>query len=346
MKTKVLLTGVAGFIGFHLARLLISKGYNIVGIDNLNDYYEVELKFNRLKELGIQISNEEHTINSNGSLDFYRCDLADDKMLNRIFEKTLPDVVINLAAQAGVRYSLTNPSAYVRSNCEGFLNILEGCRHYNVKHLLYASTSSVYGMNTEMPLAENMTTDYPVSFYAATKKANEVFAHSYSNMFSIPTTGLRFFTVYGPWGRPDMALFLFTKAILDNKPINVFNHGQMVRDFTYVDDIVISIEKLISKAPGSIEKKQFQIGEQLSDFYRVLNIGNSQPTKLMDYVKAIEANLERKAIINFMDIQKGDVAETHADSNRLSSLINYKPKTTIEEGIGKFIDWYRYYYMV
>lgn len=346
MRKRVLLTGIAGFIGFHLAKLLLSKGYQVIGLDNLNDYYEVELKYNRLKQLGINVTEKEAKNSTNELLSFYKCDLENQNEISKIFELTQPEVVINLAAQAGVRYSLVNPTAYLKSNCEGFLNILEGCRNHKVEHLLYASTSSVYGLNTEMPLRENMSTDYPVSFYAATKKSNEIFAHSYSNMFQVPTTGLRFFTVYGPWGRPDMALFLFTKAILENRPINVFNYGDMIRDFTYVDDIVHSIEKLIPKAPGTIEDRNFKIGEQNSNHYQILNIGNSKPTQLMEYIRAIEDELKKKALINFMEIQKGDVPITHAASDRLFSLINFRPRTTVNEGVKNFVDWYKKYYSI
>ena len=342
---KILVTGAAGFIGYHLTNHLLKLNHLVAGVDNLNTYYDVNLKLDRLSNLGIKISPEKNEY-SRKNFSFFKEDISNKDGIDRIFKKFKPEVVINLAAQAGVRYSLTNPHAYVKSNCLGFLNILEGCRNYSVNHLLYASTSSIYGLNKEMPLNEKMITDHPVSFYAATKKANEVFAHSYSNMFEVPTTGLRFFTVYGPWGRPDMALFLFTDAMVNNKPIDVFNFGNMIRDFTYVDDIVISIEKLLKLPPKEIKEDQYKISSQNSSFYQIFNIGNSRPTNLMDYVHAIEKELGINASINLKPMQKGDVKKTHADTKLLNDKINFIPSTSIEFGVNKFIEWYRKYYSV
>ena len=330
--SKVLVTGTAGFIGFHLAERLIKEGYEVVGLDIINDYYDVNLKLNRLKEHGV--TPEFKTVVQSIKYPNYRflqMDLADHDELVEFMISEKFDYVVNLAAQAGVRYSLENPRAYTHSNIDGFLSVLEGARHSKVKHLIFASTSSVYGLNTEMPLSEDQKTDRPMALYAATKKANELMAHSYAHLYKIPCTGLRFFTVYGPWGRPDMALFLFAEAILNNEPINVFNHGEMIRDFTYVDDIVESIYRLIPKpAPENQDKVPFQ----------VFNIGNSSPVQLMAYIEALEKALGKTAKKNFMDIQAGDVPATHADVYKLEEYVNFRPQTSVKEGVKKFVDWY------
>ncbi len=330
--SKILITGTAGFIGFHLADRLIKEGYDVYGLDVINDYYDVNLKYARLSEHGIEAKRSELVHSSKfTNYKFIQMDLADHDAVVEFMNEQKFDYVVNLAAQAGVRYSLENPRAYTQSNIDGFLSILEGCRESKVKHLIFASTSSVYGLNKEMPLSENQKTDKPMALYAATKKANELMAHSYSHLFQFPSTGLRFFTVYGPWGRPDMALFLFADAILNDKPINVFNHGKMIRDFTYVDDIVESITRLIPKpAPQNEDNVPFQ----------VFNIGNNNPVQLMDYVGALETALGKTAIKNFMDIQAGDVPATHADVSKLEEYVNFRPHTSVEEGVKKFVDWY------
>jgi UDP-glucuronate 4-epimerase len=330
--SKVLITGTAGFIGFHLAERLIKEGFEVVGLDIINDYYDVNLKLNRLKQHGIapQMKAVVHSIKY-PNYRFLQMDLADhDEVVNFMIEEKF-DYVVNLAAQAGVRYSLENPRAYTHSNIDGFLSILEGARHSQVKHLIFASTSSVYGLNTEMPLREDQKTDRPMALYAATKKANELMAHSYAHLFKIPCTGLRFFTVYGPWGRPDMALFLFAEAILKDEHINVFNHGKMIRDFTYVDDIVESIYRLTPKpAPQNKDSVPFQ----------VFNIGNSSPVQLMDYIEALEIAVGKIAKKNYMDIQAGDVPATHADVQQLEEYVKFRPQTSVKEGVKKFVDWY------
>ncbi len=332
---KILITGTAGFIGFHLAGRLLQEGYTVVGLDVVNDYYDVNLKYARLVEHGIArnqiVYNQLVQSEKYAAYAFIQLDLADHDTVVKFMQEQQFDYVVNLAAQAGVRYSLENPRAYTHSNIDGFLSILEGCRYSGVKHLVYASTSSVYGLNTEMPLSEDQKTDRPMALYAATKKANELMAHSYSLLFKIPTTGLRFFTVYGPWGRPDMALFLFANAILQDKPINVFNHGNMVRDFTYVDDIVESITRLVPKpAPVNEDKVPCQI----------FNIGNSSPVKLMEYIEALEMVLGKTAKKNFMDIQAGDVPATHADVLKLEEYVHFRPQTPIIEGVKGFVSWY------
>jgi UDP-glucuronate 4-epimerase len=329
---KILITGSAGFIGFHLTNRLIQDGYNVYGLDIINDYYDVNLKFARLTEHGITAKTGE-LIQSTKFLNykFIQLDLAEHDVVVKFMSDQKFDFVVNLAAQAGVRYSLDNPRAYIHSNIEGFLSILEGCRVSFVKHLIFASTSSVYGLNTEMPLSEDQKTDRPMALYAATKKANELMAHSYSHLFRFASTGLRFFTVYGPWGRPDMALFLFADAIMNNKSINVFNHGKMIRDFTYVGDIVESIARLIPK-PAPLNKDGVP--------FQVFNIGNNNPVQLMEYIEALETALGKKALKNFMDIQAGDVPATHAEVTRLEKYVNFKPQTTVEEGVGKFVHWY------
>ncbi len=341
---KILITGAAGFIGFHLAKKLLERGDTVVGIDNINDYYDVNLKYARLAETGISREAEKwHTPVKSGKYPrytFVRMDLEDREQLMQLFEREKFEKVCNLAAQAGVRYSLQNPYAYINANIVGFINILEACRHYNIKHLAYASSSSVYGNNTKMPLSTSDNVDHPISLYAATKKSNELMAHTYSHLFEIPTTGLRFFTVYGPWGRPDMALFLFTKAILSGEPIQVFNNGNMVRDFTYVDDIVEGVVRVIDNPPSS------PLGgdKRGAPPYKVYNIGNSSPVQLMEFIDAIEHHLDKKAIKEFLPIQPGDVPRTEADVTDLAEDMGYRPNTPVKSGIGEFVKWYRYYF--
>ncbi|MFA1711680.1 NAD-dependent epimerase [Peribacillus frigoritolerans] len=334
---KVLVTGVAGFIGSQVAKRLLEADISVVGIDNLNDYYDVKLKEDRIKFL---INNEKFK--------FIKANLEDKDIINSIFSEHKPNIVINLAAQAGVRYSLENPNAYINSNIVGFMNILEACRHHKVEHLIYASSSSVYGANTNLPFSVHDNVDHPISLYAATKKANELMAHTYSHLYGLPTTGLRFFTVYGPWGRPDMALFLFTKAILKGDPIKVFNNGNMMRDFTYVDDIIESIYRLTQRKPEPNllwNGKKPDPGTSYAP-YKVYNIGNNNPVKLMEFITAIEEKLGIKAKKEFLPLQAGDVPETYADVEDLYRDINFKPQTSIKDGISNFIDWYRKYYGV
>lgn len=331
----VLVTGAAGFIGFHLSKRLLKNGYEVVGIDNLNDYYDVQLKHSRLEQL-----------KENDSFKFVKIELADQEGLNRIFSENKIEVVVNLAAQAGVRYSLENPHAYVNSNIVGFVNILECCRHHKIKHLVYASSSSVYGANTKMPFSIHHNVDHPVSLYAASKKSNELMAHTYSHLFDLATTGLRFFTVYGPWGRPDMALFLFTKAILEEKPIKVFNHGKMQRDFTYIDDIIEGVVRVMENIPEpnlTWSADNPDPGTSYSRF-KIYNIGNNNPVQLSQFIEEIEKALDKEAIKNYMDIQPGDVPATYADVDDLIKDVGFKPETPLSEGIRKFIDWYRSYY--
>lgn len=346
---KILITGSAGFIGFHLSNILVKDDYQVVGLDILNDYYDINLKNSRLIQLGINTSNIDlnKVIESENfkNFKFVKADIADSEFIKSFMFEQKFDYVVNLAAQAGVRYSLENPHAYTYSNIEGFLNILEGCRHNLVKHLIYASTSSVYGLNETMPLCEDTSTEHPISLYAATKKANEMMAHSYSHLFNLPTTGLRFFTVYGPWGRPDMALFLFTKSIIDDKPIKVFNNGKMIRDFTFVLDIVHSIQKLIPKAPQGDKNWTGKSPKpnKSSAPYQIFNIGNSSPTNLLDYISAIELALNKKAFIEYLPMQPGDVPMTHSSTINLEKYIDFKPTTKIEDGIRDFVNWYRLY---
>ncbi|MDA0194139.1 MAG: NAD-dependent epimerase [Bacteroidetes bacterium] len=323
MGKRVLVTGAAGFIGFHLSKRLCNDGYEVVGVDNLNDYYDVNLKKARL-DLLLPIQ----------SFEFHKIDIGDRVALPDLFEHKKFDYVVNLAAQAGVRYSLTNPFAYTESNITGFLNILECCRHYPVEHLIYASSSSVYGGNTKMPFSVNDNVDHPLSLYAATKKANELMAHTYAHLYNIPTTGLRFFTVYGPWGRPDMALFLFTKAIIEGKPIRVFNHGKMKRDFTYIDDIIEGVVRLITTKPGSAKIIP----------YALYNIGNNQPVALMEFIEKIEASLNKKAIKEMFPMQPGDVSATYADVDDLIRAVDFRPKTPLQFGVDKFTEWYLEYH--
>ena len=332
---KVLVTGAAGFIGFHLAKRLLADGYQVVGVDNMNPYYDISLKEARLEDL-----------KKEASFRFFQIDLCDRSQLEDLFSKQGFEVVVNLAAQAGVRYSLENPYAYVDSNLVGFINILECCRHRTIKHLVFASSSSVYGANTRMPFSVHHNVDHPVSLYAATKKANELMAHTYSHLFQLPCTGLRFFTVYGPWGRPDMALFLFTRAILEDKPIKVFNHGKMQRDFTYIDDIIEGVVRVMGKCP---EANPHWSGDApdpgtSSAPYKVYNIGNNNPVELTKFIKVIEDVLGKKAKKELMDIQPGDVAATYADVDDLMEDVGFKPETPIDTGIKHFVEWFKEFY--
>lgn len=334
---KVLVTGAAGFIGFHLSQRLLNRGDEVVGIDNLNPYYDVTLKKDRLAHLQEQ-----------SGFRFHQLDLANRDGIAQLFAQQRFDIVVNLAAQAGVRYSLKNPHAYVDSNLVGFVNILEGCRHSGVKHLVFASSSSVYGANTKTPFSVHDNVDHPVSLYAATKKANELMAHTYSHLYGLPTTGLRFFTVYGPWGRPDMALFIFTKAILAGEPIDVFNYGKMQRDFTYIDDIIEGVVRVMDNVP---EPNPHWSGDSPDPGtskapYKVYNIGNNQPIELMHFIGAIEKCLGREAKKNMIPIQAGDVPITYADVDDLFNAVGFKPSTPIEVGIERFLTWYRSYYNV
>lgn len=337
MSNNILITGSAGFIGSHLAKELLEIGHNIVGIDNLNDYYSVDLKIKRLKNLELY-----------ENFKFNKIDLKDKEEIDRLFTKEKFDYVINLAAQAGVRYSIENPYAYVDSNLIGFMNILEACRNHPVKHLLYASSSSVYGGNKYAPFSTNHNVDHPVSLYAATKKSNELMAHTYSHLYNIPTTGLRFFTVYGPWGRPDMAYFSFTKNIFEGKPIKVFNHGKMERDFTYIDDIVKGICKLIDNIPQrntEWDETKDAISESFAP-YKIYNIGNNSPVQLMEFINILEEKIGKKAKKIFMDMQPGDVLRTYADTSDLEKTTGFKPTTSLNKGLEKFVSWYKKYYTV
>lgn len=332
---KILLTGAAGFIGFHTTKALLTAGHEVVGLDNLNDYYDPELKKSRLAQL-----------QAFSGFKFVKMDLANSQGIEGIFKTEKVDKVVHLAAQAGVRYSLQNPRAYLASNVDGFLNIIEGCRHYDIRHLVYASTSSVYGTNTQMPFSVKDNVDHPVSLYAATKKSNELIAHTYSHLFNVPTTGLRFFTVYGPWGRPDMALFLFAKAILAGKPIDVFNYGRMRRDFTYVDDIVQGITKVLFRIPEGdpTYDSKHPNPARSSAPYRLYNIGNNRSVDLMYMIETLEKALGKTAEKNLLPLQPGDVPETFADIEDLRRDVGYEPTTNIEVGIQHFVDWYRTYY--
>ncbi|MGH1352047.1 MAG: NAD-dependent epimerase [Methyloligellaceae bacterium] len=332
---KILVTGAAGFIGFYTAAALLKRGDEVVGLDNLNDYYEVSLKEARLSQL---LSHEK--------FEFSKTDLADRAAIEQLFAQHKFDKVINLGAQAGVRYSLENPHAYMDSNIVGFINILEGCRHHDVKHLVYASSSSVYGANTTMPFSVNHNVDHPLSLYAASKKSNELMAHTYAHLYQLPVTGLRFFTVYGPWGRPDMALFLFTKKILAGEPIDIFNNGNHARDFTYIDDIVEGVLRTTDHiAQPDPEWDGANPDPATSSApYRVYNIGNNQPVKLMDFIKSIESAIGQEAKKNFLPMQPGDVLETFADIDALERDVDFSPKTPIEVGIQRFVEWYRGYY--
>ena len=336
MKT-VFITGVAGFIGYHLAEKLIEKNIKVVGIDNINDYYTVQLKYDRLKELGI---NQEFASNfgqkvlsskHEEKMIFYRMNLEDKESLAQLFKTYSFDAVVNMAAQAGVRYSIENPDAYGQSNLVGFLNILECCRNYNVKKLLYASSSSIYGNSSDVPFSTNQNVDHPISLYAATKKANELMAHAYSHLYDFQTIGLRFFTVYGPWGRPDMAMFLFTDAILNHQPLKVFNHGDLSRDFTYIDDIIQGIDKILED-------------KNTNEKYQLYNIGNSKPVQLMDFIKEVELSTGEKAILEMYPMQAGDVNQTWADVQELKDKFGYNPNYPVDKGVYNFVQWYRKYY--
>ena len=333
---KALVTGSAGFIGSALSIRLLERGDEVIGIDNHNDYYDPKIKEDRLKEL-LKFANYKH----------YKIDLIDQKNLKNIFKNFKPQRVVNLAAQAGVRYSLENPIAYINSNIVGFANILENCRYYKVEHLVYASTSSVYGSNTKMPFSEHDSANHPLSVYAASKKSNELMAHTYSHLYKLPTTGLRFFTVYGPWGRPDMALFKFTKNILEEKCIDVFNHGNHTRDFTYIDDIVNGVIKTLDNlATNNVDWKSDNPDPASSHApWRIYNIGNNKPVKLMDYIGALEQSLGKKAKINFLPLQLGDVPDTYANVDNLKTKFNYKPSTSIIEGVSNFVKWYKDYFL-
>lgn len=335
---KILVTGAAGFIGFHVSKKLLGLGHEVVGLDNINNYYDVNLKFDRLKELGIKSEDaEQFNTSCNSSIfpnfSFFRMNLEDKSELLGLFKNERFEVVCNLAAQAGVRYSIENPDVYIQSNIVGFLNILEGCRYNEIKHLVYASSSSVYGNNAKIPFSEADQVDVPVSLYAATKKSNELMAHTYSHLYQFPTTGLRFFTVYGPWGRPDMSPILFADAIFKNRPINVFNNGEMERDFTFIYDIVDGVSKVIQSDVKNLKK-----------LYRIYNIGNSCSVKLLDFIEAIEDSFKTKTDKNLMPMQMGDVKRTWADVSSLINDFNYKPETDIKEGVSKFADWYINYY--
>ncbi|MDP3387818.1 MAG: NAD-dependent epimerase [Eubacteriales bacterium] len=329
---NVLITGAAGFIGFHMSQLLLKEGYNVIGIDNLNDYYDPMLKEDRLALL-----------RKDGNFTFHRLDIEDKSQMDRAFEKHRPSYVIHLAAQAGVRHSIDKPYAYVSSNIVGFMNILEACRHYPVKHLIYASSSSVYGGNKQSPFSTSHNVDHPVSLYAATKKSNELMAHTYSHLFGIPTTGIRFFTVYGPWGRPDMAYYMFTEAILTGKPIKVFNHGQMERDFTYIDDVVAGISRLMDKIPVENKKWDDRNDNPSESFapYKIYNMGNNQPVNLMRFINILESILGIEARKDYLEMQPGDVLSTCADTADLEDDIGFKPTTDIETGLAKFVAWYK-----
>jgi UDP-glucuronate 4-epimerase len=331
----VLVTGAAGFIGYHLSKRLLDDGCRVVGVDNLNEYYDVKLKFDRLDQL-----------KRHDRFQFHKVDLADKYKLDAIFSETAFDVIVNLAAQAGVRYSLENPQAYVNSNIVGFVNILECCRDHRVQHLVFASSSSVYGANTKMPFSVHHNVDHPVSLYAATKKANELMAHTYSHLFDLPCTGLRFFTVYGPWGRPDMALFLFTDAIMAGRSINVFNHGRMQRDFTYIDDIVEGVVRVMGSIPDPNPNWSGNNPDPANSYakYQLFNIGNNSPVELSAFIETIEKALGRKADKQYLEMQAGDVPATYADIDDLTQAVGFKPRTSLAEGVEKFVEWYKSYY--
>lgn len=334
MTKKIMVTGAAGFIGFHVSARLLKEGHTVIGVDNINDYYDVNLKHQRLNLL------------ENNRFTFYKVDLADKTALERVFSDEKPHIVINLAAQAGVRYSLENPDAYIQSNVVGFMNILENSRHHDVEQLIYASSSSVYGANQAMPFTPHQSTEHPLSLYAATKKANEMMAHTYSHLFGLKTTGLRFFTVYGPWGRPDMALFQFADAIINDKPIKLFNNGDMLRDFTFVADVVESIYRLTMTEPTPNEAWDAMNPDPATSKapYQIYNIGNHSPVNLMEYVETLETKLGKTATKEMLPMQPGDVQKTHADVQDLIDAIDFKPSTTIEQGISAFVDWYVTYH--
>jgi UDP-glucuronate 4-epimerase len=338
IKKRILITGTAGFIGFHLVKKLVNEGYEIIGIDNINDYYEVELKYGRLKETGIDKEEIEYAKVVNSSkyenYRFIKLNLEDKEKLDELFEKERFDIICNLAAQAGVRYSITHPYSYINSNILGFMNLLEASKNNKIEHFIYASSSSVYGLNKEIPFKETDKVDKPISLYAATKKADELFAHTYSHLYGLKTTGLRFFTVYGPWGRPDMAAFKFVRAIFEGKAIDVYNYGKMERDFTYIDDIIEGVYKVILKK------------EKRNSLYKIYNIGNSSPVGLMDFIKAIEKATGKEAKKKFLPMQLGDVPSTYADVSGLMKNFGYKPYTSVEEGVKEFVEWYKRYYSI
>jgi UDP-glucuronate 4-epimerase len=336
-SAPILVTGAAGFIGFHLSQLMLSRGHHVVGLDNMNDYYDPRIKEARLAQL-----------KAHANFQFVKADLADAKAIMQVFADHKPSHAVNLAAQAGVRYSLENPRAYVDANVIGFLNIIEACRNHPVQHLTYASTSSVYGANENMPFTEHEGVNHPLTLYAATKKANEMMAHCYSHLFNIPTTGLRFFTVYGPWGRPDMALFLFTKNMMEGKPINVFNYGKHRRDFTYVGDIVEGVYRTtLNPAKSNPDWDGMKPDPATSKApFRIFNIGNNNPVELLDYIKALEDKLGIKATLNLLPLQQGDVPDTMADTSELEKAVGFKPATPVTVGVARFVDWYREYYKV
>lgn len=335
MSKTILVTGAAGFIGSHVSHYLLDRGDTVVGIDNINDYYDVNLKYSRLERL-----------QARDNFRFQKLDVSDKAAIEQLFASQKFDAVVHLAAQAGVRYSIENPHVYMQANIIGHLNILEGCRHHNVDHLVYASSSSVYGANTLQPFSEHHNVDHPVSLYAASKKANELMSHTYSNLYGMKTTGLRFFTVYGPWGRPDMALFLFTKGILEDKTIDIYNNGDMIRDFTYIDDIVEGVVRVMDNPPEGNPEWSGDKPDPATSFckYRVFNIGNNDPVKLMDFVEAIEDAVGKKAKKNLMPIQPGDVPSTSADVTELEKAVGFKPNTSVKQGIANFVKWYREYY--
>jgi len=333
----ILVTGAAGFIGYHVSRRLLERGDDVIGVDNLNDYYDPALKEARLRML-----------EQDQRFRFVRADIGDQEAMAALFAEHRPTRVVHLAAQAGVRYSLTNPFAYTRSNIDGFLTILEGCRHHGVEHLVFASSSSVYGANTRQPFSEHDNVDHPVSLYAATKKANELMAHTYSSLFGVPSTGLRFFTVYGPWGRPDMALFKFTRGILSGEPIPVFNEGKMIRDFTYVDDIVEGVIRVLDHTAAADPEWRGDDPDPARSYapWRVFNIGNNQPIELLEYISVIEECLGKKAKLDLLPMQPGDVPSTMADVSELERTVGFRPTTSVREGVRRFVDWYRHFYAV
>lgn len=339
---KILITGAAGFIGFHLVNRLLEDNHQVVGLDNINDYYQVGLKYDRLAEAGVEQRyigyNRQIRSKKHANYRFIKLNLEDETNLLRLFGQERFDVVINLAAQAGVRYSIENPTAYIHSNIVGFANLLEACRHFPIQHLIFASSSSVYGKNKKVPFSVKDNVDHPISVYAATKKSNELMAHTYSHLFNIPVTGLRFFTVYGPWGRPDMAYFLFTEAILRGEPIKVFNKGKMKRDFTYIDDIVEGLLKVLYTPKAKNTSTEAP--------YHIYNIGNNQPVALMEFIEAIEESLGVKAIKEMLPMQAGDVEVTYADVSGLRERFGYQPKTSVQEGIERFVEWYKSYYAI
>ncbi len=349
---KILVTGAAGFIGFHLVKKLAGRNDEIVGLDNINDYYDLNLKYARLKETGIEKSGIEYGREVQSAVyenyKFIKLNIEDRDAVSALFKKEKFGAVCNLAAQAGVRYSLINPGAYIDSNVSGFVNVLEACRHNGVGHLVYASSSSVYGLNERMPFSTSDSVDHPVSLYAASKKANELMAHTYSHLFNLPTTGLRFFTVYGPFGRPDMALFLFSRAIIENKPIDVYNRGDMKRDFTYIDDIIEGVTRVIDRPAVKDENWSAMRPDPQSSRapYKLYNIGNGRPVKLMDFIEAVEENLGKKAVKNMLEMQPGDVYATWADTDALCKDFDYRPATDIKDGVKKFIEWYIKFYGV